>query len=79
MSGDWRDRAACLGCDTNLWYGERGGDYTVSRQSKAVCFACPVRQQCLDYAIDNNEEYGIWGGLSETERRAFKRATRVAS
>ena len=73
----WRELAACHGADLNLFFPERGESAEPARQ---VCAACPVRQPCLDYAISNRITHGIWGGLTERDRRALRsfwvRATR---
>jgi WhiB family redox-sensing transcriptional regulator len=65
----WRELAACHGADLNLFFPERGESAEPARR---VCAACPVRQPCLDYAITNRIAYGIWGGLTERERRALR-------
>jgi WhiB family redox-sensing transcriptional regulator len=65
----WRELAACHGADLNLFFPERGESAEPARQ---VCAACPVRQPCLDYAITNRIAHGIWGGLTERERRALR-------
>ena len=65
----WRELAACRGTDLNLFFPERGESAEPARQ---VCAACPVRQPCLDYAITNRISDGIWGGLTERERRALR-------
>jgi WhiB family redox-sensing transcriptional regulator len=64
----WRRQAACRGTNLDLFYPERGQTAEPARQ---VCAACPVRQPCLDYAISNRITHGIWGGLTERERRAL--------
>jgi WhiB family redox-sensing transcriptional regulator len=73
----WRELAACRGADLEVFFPGRGESAGPARQ---VCAACPVRQPCLDYAITNRIVYGIWGGLTERERRALRsrwvRATR---
>jgi WhiB family redox-sensing transcriptional regulator len=73
----WRELAACRGTDLEVFFPERGESAGPARQ---VCAACPVRQPCLDYAITNQITHGIWGGLTERERRALQsgwvRATR---
>jgi WhiB family redox-sensing transcriptional regulator len=66
----WFDRAACLEADPDAFYPEKGGS---SRAAKRVCATCPVRPECLSYALANDERFGIWGGLSERERRQVKR------
>ena len=65
----WRELAACRGADLDLFFPERGESAEPARR---VCAACPVRQPCLDYAISNRIIYGIWGGLTERERRALR-------
>jgi WhiB family redox-sensing transcriptional regulator len=65
----WRELAACRGADLNLFFPERGESAGPARR---VCAACPVRQPCLDYAITNRITHGIWGGLTERERRALR-------
>lgn len=66
----WSKRAACRNVDTDLFYPDRGGDI---RAAKRICRACPVQAPCLDYALERGERYGVWGGLSERERRRLKR------
>ena len=65
----WRELAACRGTDLEVFFPERGESAEPARQ---VCAACPVRQPCLDYAITNRITHGIWGGLTERERRALR-------
>jgi WhiB family redox-sensing transcriptional regulator len=73
----WRELAACRGTDLGVFFPERGESAEAARR---VCAACPVRQPCLDYAITNRIVHGVWGGLTERERRALQsrwvRATR---
>ena len=65
----WRELAACRGTDLEVFFPGRGESAEPARQ---VCAACPVRQPCLDYAITNRIAHGIWGGLTERERRALR-------
>jgi WhiB family redox-sensing transcriptional regulator len=65
----WRELAACRGAELGLFFPERGESAEAARQ---VCASCPVRQPCLDYAITNRITHGIWGGLTERERRALR-------
>ena len=65
----WRELAACRGIDLGVFFPERGES---AERARRVCAACPVRQPCLDYAITNRISHGIWGGLSERERRALR-------
>src|SRR3982074_2005481 len=66
----WQDYANCLGVDPDLFFPERGAS---TREAKEVCRGCVVREDCLEYALANGEKFGIWGGLSERERRALRR------
>ena len=65
----WRELAACRGADLELFFPERGESADPARR---ICTSCPVRQPCLDYAITNRIVHGIWGGLTERERRALR-------
>lgn len=71
---EWMNDALCAQVDDDLFFPKKGGSVT---DAKSVCAACPVRQQCLDYAVDNDEWFGIWGGLTERERRKVKRDRRT--
>ncbi|MFC0081494.1 WhiB family transcriptional regulator [Aciditerrimonas ferrireducens] len=66
----WQHRANCMGVDPDLFFPERGAS---TREAKAVCRGCVVREECLEYALANGEKFGIWGGLSERERRRLRR------
>jgi WhiB family redox-sensing transcriptional regulator len=66
----WMADAACRGMNPDLFFPERGGS---TAEAKAVCAGCPVRVECLDYAITNFEKLGLWGGTSERQRRAMRR------
>ena len=67
---NWQDEANCLGVDPDLFFPERGAS---TREAKEVCRGCVVRLDCLEYALVNGEKFGIWGGLSERERRRLRR------
>ena len=67
----WQRLANCLGVDPDLFFPERGAS---TREAKEVCRGCVVRDDCLDYALANGEKFGIWGGMSERERRRVRRA-----
>jgi WhiB family redox-sensing transcriptional regulator len=71
----WQDNANCLGVDPDLFFPERGAS---TREAKEVCRACIVRVECLEYALMNGEKFGIWGGMSERERRRIRRARALA-
>lgn len=72
---DWRHSAACLDEDPELFFptGNTGPALLQIEEAKAVCLTCPVIEQCLKWALNNGEDAGVWGGLSEDERRALKR------
>jgi WhiB family redox-sensing transcriptional regulator len=67
----WMEDAVCAQTDPESFFPEKGGS---TREAKKVCLTCDVREQCLKYALDNDERFGIWGGLSERERRKLKKA-----
>jgi WhiB family redox-sensing transcriptional regulator len=69
-SGRWQEQGLCAQTDPEAWFPERGEP---SRAAKAVCLRCPVRTDCLDAALERDELFGIWGGLSRQERAAIKR------
>ena len=71
----WRLQASCMGCDPELFYPQRGES---TKSGKEVCAGCPVREECLEYALANSERFGIWGGMSERERRKLRRTRRRA-
>ena len=66
----WQERALCAQTDPEAFFPEKGGS---TREAKKVCVGCEVRSECLEYALANDERFGIWGGLSERERRKLKK------
>ena len=66
----WQERALCAQTDPEAFFPEKGGS---TREAKKVCLGCDVRAECLEYALANDERFGIWGGLSERERRKLKK------
>nr|WP_255426791.1 WhiB family transcriptional regulator [Pseudonocardia sp. C8] len=68
---DWQERALCAQTDPEAFFPEKGGS---TREAKRICAGCEVRAECLDYALAQDERFGIWGGLSERERRRLRRA-----
>lgn len=70
----WMDEALCAQIDTEMFFPEKGGS---TRDAKRVCVTCDVKAQCLEYALRNDERFGIWGGLSERERRKYRRGVPV--
>ena len=66
----WHVRANCLGVDPDLFFPERGAS---TKEAKSVCGGCEVKSECLEYALRHGEKFGIWGGMSERERRRIRR------
>ncbi|MEB4615441.1 WhiB family transcriptional regulator [Leucobacter sp. M11] len=66
----WQADALCAQTDPEAFFPEKGGS---TREAKRICESCEVRSSCLDYALENDERFGIWGGLSERERRKLRR------
>ena len=71
----WQDYANCRGADADLFFPERGAS---TRKAKAICAACEVKGDCLDFALRAGEKFGIWGGMSERERRRVRRERTIA-
>lgn len=67
---EWQDQALCAQTDPEAFFPEKGGS---TREAKRICQACAVRDECLEYALEHDERFGIWGGLSDRERRRLKR------
>ena len=67
---EWQTHARCTEVDPEIFFPERGGS---SKAARAVCADCQVRAQCLEYALNNKEQFGIWGGTSERERRRLRK------
>ena len=72
---DWRSRSACLDEDPELFFpiGNTGPAILQIEEAKQVCRRCEVREQCLQWALEAGQDHGVWGGMSEDERRALKR------
>lgn len=66
----WQTDALCAQTDPEAFFPEKGGS---TREAKRICDGCEVRSECLDYALANDERFGIWGGMSERERRKLRR------
>ena len=66
----WQEFALCAQTDPEAFFPEKGGS---TREAKMVCAACEVRDECREYALANDERHGIWGGLSERERKRYRR------
>jgi WhiB family transcriptional regulator, redox-sensing transcriptional regulator len=67
---EWQERALCAQTDPESFFPEKGGS---TREAKRICMTCEVRSPCLEYALANQERFGIWGGLSERERRKLEK------
>jgi len=68
---EWQEQALCAQTDPEAFFPEKGGS---TREAKRICTGCEVRVECLEYALAHDERFGIWGGLSERERRRLKRS-----
>ena len=66
----WQEDALCAQTDPEAFFPEKGGS---TRDAKRICAQCNVRSECLEYALNNDERFGIWGGLSERERRRLRK------
>ena len=66
----WQTDSLCAQTDPEAFFPEKGGS---TRDAKKICTSCEVRNQCLEYALENDERFGIWGGLSERERRKLRK------
>lgn len=67
----WKAKASCAGADRDLFFPGRGENDRINA-AKAICASCPVRVECLDFALANRELFGIWGGTTEKERRRLR-------
>jgi WhiB family redox-sensing transcriptional regulator len=67
---EWQERALCAQTDPEAFFPEKGGS---TREAKRICSGCEVRDECLEYALEKDERFGIWGGMSERERRRLRR------
>lgn len=79
---DWRHRAACRDEDPELFFPVGAAGPVPQRdidRARAVCARCPVREQCLQWATDSGEDFGVWGGHSDSERRKLKETGQVTT
>jgi len=67
---EWQEQALCSQTDPEAFFPEKGGS---TREAKRICSRCDVKGECLEYALGHDERFGIWGGLSERERRRLRR------
>jgi WhiB family transcriptional regulator, redox-sensing transcriptional regulator len=75
---DWIHRARCKDEDPELFFpvGANGASILQAQMAKAICHLCEVRSECLEWALATGQDSGVWGGLSEEERRALRRSRR---
>jgi WhiB family redox-sensing transcriptional regulator len=78
MNRDWRASAVCTGFSSELFFPDKGASGH-ALEAKIICRGCPVRAECLEWAMTNHEEFGIWGAMTREERRALRRRQRRAS
>ena len=71
---DWRELSACRDSEPNLFFpiGTTGPAVDQIESAKAICTECSVREECLSYALETNQEAGVWGGYAEDERPRFR-------
>lgn len=76
----WRDDAACRHTNAELFFpaGSTGAAVDQIEAARAVCGRCPVKAECLQFALETNQEAGIWGGTDEDERRKLRRSWRAS-
>lgn len=74
----WQARGNCVGLDPDMFFPDKGEWGERVAEAKAVCAGCAVRSECLGYALDHNQKFGVWGGLTVLERRAVRRQRRGA-
>lgn len=77
----WRQHASCANLDTNMFFpvGLTGNSIEQTNLAKSICSDCPVAKQCLEFALRTLQDYGVWGGRTEDERRAIRRSRRAAA
>lgn len=75
---DWRQHAACVGKDPELFFpvGVTGPALEQAERAKAVCRGCAVADECLQWALETNQDAGVWGGMTEEERRRLRHSQR---
>lgn len=75
---EWQEDASCRQYDNTVFFGPDHGESELEKQArearaKAICQTCPVLEPCLEFAMETNQKYGIWGGLTDKERASLKR------
>ncbi len=74
MNLTWRQHGACRGTDPDIFYPVTDEE---AEEAKAICATCPVREPCLEYALEQRIDHGVWGGASERERRRILKRRRM--
>jgi WhiB family redox-sensing transcriptional regulator len=72
----WADFGRCAGVDPDVFFPRPGDD---TSRAKSLCQQCPVRSACLEWALDTNQKHGIWGGMTEGQRRRLRRPVVVSA
>lgn len=75
LDQDWRALAKCAQTDPDLWFAVGAREHKLA---KRICRSCPVRRDCLSYAMDAPIDHGIWGGMTERERKRYRRQAGAA-
>jgi len=77
----WQDEASCMTVDPELFFpvGTTGDAVVQVEAAKAICRSCPVAGLCLEFALSSRQDFGVWGGLSEDERRSLRRSRQRAA
>lgn len=75
---DWQEDAACRKYENVVFFGPDQGESELEKQAremqaKSICHTCPVKESCLEFAMETNQKYGIWGGMTDKERASLKR------
>jgi len=73
---EWRAGALCSGSDPDLWFSPGAIEH---KEAKRICRDCPVRRECLEYALATPVDQGVWGGMTERERRSYRRRQLAAT
>ena len=73
IAAEWKEKAACAGTSFSLFFPTPETPVALIEKAKAVCAACPVAEDCLQYAFETNQVSGIWGGTTEDERKSLRR------
>jgi len=77
---DWRTHGACISADPELFFpiSSSGASRRQEKRAKAICAGCPVKAECLAFALETRQVHGVWGGLGEEELRRLRRRRRIS-